>query len=275
MDKTVTPLMTDRKPVMLKVVRKEMNSPAFATLFFDYALPFRPGQFLMVWLPGIDEKPYTISYHSDTGFGITIEAKGIFSQKAITLEKGDLVGIRGPFGNGFSFDPDSRSAVIAGGCGMAPLATLVEQLPENTLFIHGARSKEFILYPDRFTMPRKFCTDDGSFGTKGLVIDLFKKELDAGLKLDMVFACGPEIMMAAVFELCKAHGLPCQLSLERYMRCGFGVCGACVCGDRVVCKDGPVFGSASISKMKDFNTKALLKSGKDVDLSTYFSWRCQ
>lgn len=275
MSNHITTTPTDQKPVMLHVAEKQVDSAAFATLFFDYTLPFRPGQFLMVWLPGIDEKPYTVSYHSEKRFGITIEAKGIFSQKAVTLDKGDLVGIRGPFGNGFTFDTKSRAAVVAGGCGMAPLAPLVEQLPEATCVIHGARSKEFILYPDRFRTARQFCTDDGSFGQKGLVTDLLKKEIQSGSTFDMVYACGPEIMMAAVFAVCEAHQIPCQVSLERYMRCGFGVCGACVCGRQVVCKDGPVFGSNQIRKMKDFNTKALLKSGKDVDLSTYFSWRCQ
>lgn len=275
MHKSSRPDITDQKPVMLKVAEKQTDSPAFATLFFDHALPFRPGQFLMVWLPGIDEKPYTISYHSKNRFGITIEAKGLFSQKAVTLTKGDLVGFRGPFGNGFAIDTSSRAAVVAGGCGMAPLAPLVEKLSRTTCCIHGARSKEFILYPDRFETPRQFCTDDGSFGQKGLVTDLLEREINSGRKFDMVYTCGPEIMMAEVFSLCEAHRIPCQVSLERYMRCGFGVCGACVCGDRVVCKDGPVFGSDTIRKMKDFNTRALLKSGKDVDLSTYFSWRCQ
>ena len=275
MNNHITTTPTDQKPIMLHVAEKHVDSTAFATLFFDYALPFRPGQFLMIWLPGIDEKPYTVSYHSANRFGITIEAKGIFSQKAVTLDKGDLVGIRGPFGNGFTFDTESRTAVVAGGCGMAPLAPLVEQLPQTTCVIHGARSKEFILYPDRFITPRQFCTDDGSFGQKGLVTDLFKKEIQSGNTFDMVYACGPEIMMAAVFAVCEAHKIPCQVSLERYMRCGFGICGACVCGSQVVCKDGPVFGSNQIRQMKDFNTKALLKSGKDADLATYFSWRCQ
>ncbi len=267
--------ITDQKPVMLKIAKKQVESQAFATLFFDHALPFKPGQFIMAWIPGIDEKPYTISYHSKTQFAITIEAKGIFSQKAITLDKGDLVGIRGPFGNGFDILLEGHAAVVAGGCGMAPLASLVEKLPLSTSFIHGARSKDFILYPDRFKTERQFCTDDGSFGQKGLVTDLLEKKIESGKQIDMVYTCGPEIMMAAVFKLCETHQIPCQVSLERYMRCGFGVCGACVCGNQVVCKDGPVFESKTIRNMKDFNTKALLKSGKDADLSTYFSWRCQ
>jgi len=267
--------ITDQKHIMLRVEEKQVESRNFATLFFKYALPFKPGQFIMVWIPGIDEKPYTISYHSEDRFAITIEAKGLFSQKAVTMGTGDLVGIRGPFGNGFDIKPDDTVAVVAGGCGMAPLATLVEQLSENTTFIHGARSKEYVLYPERFDIERLFCTDDGSFGYKGFVTDLLKKEIDSGKNFDRVYTCGPEIMMYTVFCLCEKHGIPCQVSLERYMRCGFGVCGACVCGRQVVCKDGPVFDSKTLRDMKDFNTKALLKSGKDVDLSQYFSWRCK
>ena len=191
------------------------------------------------------------------------------------MEKGDLVGIRGPFGNGFDIKSEGSAAVIAGGCGMAPLAPLVESLDKNTIVIHGARTKDHILYPDRFKIERLFCTDDGSLGHKGLVTDLFEEQIALGRKFDMVYTCGPEIMMYNVFKICEAYDIPCQVSLERYMRCGFGICGACVCGSRVVCKDGPVFGSYELRDMKDFNTKALLKSGKDVDLPRYFSWRCK
>ncbi len=269
----------DQKHIMLRVEETQIESPAFATLFFNYALDFKPGQFIMVWIPGIDEKPYTISHHSKENFAITIEAKGIFSQKAVSLKKGDLVGIRGPFGKGFDIFEKKEVAVVAGGCGMAPLATLVEKLAEKpdkgTTVIHGARSKEFILYPDRFDIERKFCTDDGSFGHKGFVTDLLESQISQGKHFDMVYTCGPEIMMYNVFKICEKHGIPCQVSLERYMRCEFGVCGACVCGNQVVCKDGPVFGSKKLRTMNDFNKKALLKSGKDVDLSQYFSWRCQ
>jgi dihydroorotate dehydrogenase electron transfer subunit len=182
-----------------------------------------------------------------------------------------------------------RVAVVAGGCGMAPLAPLVEAFQAGNgpeiLLIQGARSKSFLLYPDRFTANVEICTDDGSKGYKGFVTDILVqkikahkiKELSAACApgFDMVYACGPEIMMAKVFDLCEAHGIPCQVSLERYMRCGFGVCGACVCGHAVVCMDGPVFGSKDLRTMADFNTRALLKTGKPVPLDEYASWRCQ
>lgn len=278
-------MITQLMPAMVKVADKEIHSPEFATLYVNQAIDFKPGQFVMVWIPGVDEKPYTISHHSPDRFGITVEAKGIFSKKAVSLGPGDQIGIRGPFGNGFNMGSGhKRVAVVAGGCGMAPLAPLVEAFqthngPEIVL-IQGARSKSFLLYPDRFTAKAEICTDDGSKGYKGFVTDILVqkiKALPANLApgFDMVYACGPEIMMAKVFEICEAHGIPCQVSLERYMRCGFGVCGACVCGHAVVCKDGPVFGSKALRTMADFNTRALLKTGKPVPLNEYAAWRCQ
>lgn len=274
---------------MVKVADKEIHSDYFATLFFDFAIDFKPGQFVMAWLPGVDEKPYTISQHTPDRFAITVEAKGRFSKQAVALEKGDTIGIRGPFGNGFNISKKPKIAVVAGGCGMAPLAPLVDSLEvsgnREIVLIHGARSKEFLLYPDRFSTHRRICTDDGSKGHQGFVTEILEQEILArdilagedneAPVLDMVYACGPEIMMARVFDICEAHNIPCQVSLERYMRCGFGVCGACVCGDRVVCKDGPVFGSKTLRQMEDFNTTALLKSGKPVPLNEYASWRCQ
>ena len=277
-------MITDQKPVMAIVADTQVHSPTFASLYFNFSIDFKPGQFIMVWIPGVDEKPYTISHHTPDRFAVTIEAKGRFSKKAVALRPGDAIGIRGPFGNGFSVPHKSQIGIVAGGCGMAPLAPLIDSLEaeknREILFIHGARSKEFILYPDRFSTLRQICTDDGSQGHKGFVTDLLAQEIDNRKEkgwpgLDLVYACGPEIMMHRVFRICEDHDIPCQVSLERYMRCGFGVCGACVCGNQVVCKDGPVFGSQTLRTMADFNTTALLKSGQPVALDRYASWRCQ
>lgn len=278
-------MITQLMPAMVEVADKDVHSPEFATLYVNQAIDFKPGQFVMVWIPGVDEKPYTISHHSPDRFGITVEAKGLFSKKAVSLAPGDKIGIRGPFGNGFNMGIDhKRVALVAGGCGMAPLAPLVEAFQADNgpeiLLIQGARSKSFLLYPDRFTANVEICTDDGSKGYKGFVTDILVQKIkdlsdSSAPGFDMVYACGPEIMMAKVFDICEAHGIPCQVSLERYMRCGFGVCGACVCGHAVVCMDGPVFGSKALRTMADFNTRALLKTGKPVPLNEYATWRCQ
>ena len=190
-----------------------------------------------------------------------------------------MFGIRGPFGNGFDIIASPHVAVVAGGCGMAPLAPLVERLHPDLFFVQGARTREFILYPDRFAVTRHVTTDDGSLGHRGLVTDLLAAEIqrrtDQGQpRFDRVYACGPEVMIHKVFTLCETHGIDCRVSLERYMRCGFGVCGACVCSDRVVCRDGPVFASEQLRQMTDFNRTALLKSGLAVPVTEYASWRC-
>ena len=269
--------MNNKKHIMLKVAGKQNENPEFATLFFDSSLEFKPGQFVMLWIPGVDEKPYTLSFVTGKSFGITIEAKGIFSKKAISLEKGDLVGVRGPFGNGFTLpEPDDNIAIVAGGCGIAPLAPLIDKISndtDNITCIHGAKSKDYLLYKERFKFKRDFCTDDGSFGYKGFVTDILNEKIATGYVFNKVYTCGPEIMMQQVFDTCEKNQIHCQVSLERYMRCGFGLCGACVCGKEVVCKDGPVFGSEKLKTMEDFNKTALLKSGKEVALNDYFAWR--
>ncbi|MBI9087912.1 MAG: dihydroorotate dehydrogenase electron transfer subunit [Desulfobacterium sp.] len=263
----------EKKPVMLKIDQVQHHNENYATLFFNHGIAFRPGQFIMVWLPEIDEKPYTVSFHSKERFGITIEAKGKFSQRAVALKPGDLVGVRGPFGNGFSFEAHASVCFVAGGCGMAPLAPMIESVPCSKTIIQGARSDDYLLFKDRFkTADVLYSTDDGSFGQKGFVTDALADAMAKNM-FDMVYACGPEVMMKKVFDLCEANSVRCQVSLERYMRCGFGVCGACVCGKERVCVDGPVFESQRLRTLDDFNKKALLKSGKEVSLTDYFSWR--
>lgn len=261
----------------MKVGENRRENSEFTTLFFNSSITFKPGQFVMLWIPGIDEKPYTLSYFSENDFGITIEAKGIFSKKAAHLKKGDLVGIRGPFGNGFTLpDPKDKIAIVAGGCGIAPLSPLVDKIGKNAkniTFIQGARSKDYLLYQGRFNIEREFCTDDGSFGHKGFVTEVLKTKIESNNSFDRVYTCGPEVMMKKVFDICEEHNIPCQVSLERYMRCGFGLCGACVCGKEVVCKDGPVFKSEKLRTMQDFNNRALLKNGHEVSMDEYFTWR--
>lgn len=136
----------------------------------------------------------------------------------------------------------------------------------------GAHTKENLLFLNRFKKKVQYSTSDGSYGFKGRPTVLLEKRLSEK-KYDIVYCCGPESMMKAVIELCKKYKVECEVSLERYMRCGFGVCGACACNDQLVCKDGPVFNSKQLSKMSDFGNKGMIKSGKKVPLNEYFAWR--
>jgi len=259
--------------VKIKKIKKE--TPTHSTIFFDSHISFQPGQFVMIWLPGCDEKPFTISYQNGQRFGVTIESKGIFTKKIIEFQK-KKIGIRGPFGNGFHIDSKYKNiCVVAGGCGMAPLALLIEEILAKkkikTDIILGARSKQHLLFSKRFKN-LNYCTDDGSLGFHGFVTDFLENKIKTK-KYDVVYTCGPEIMMYKVWQICERKKINCFASLERYMRCGFGVCGACVCGGERVCKDGPVFSSAQLRKLKDFGKKAILKSGKEVSLDEYYQWR--
>jgi dihydroorotate dehydrogenase electron transfer subunit len=265
------------KPVVLKISKVKKETANHVTLFFKFPLDFKPGQFVMVWLPRVDEKPFTLSYHNKEEFGITIESKGAFTKKVINMKAGDKLGVRGPYGKSFTIKQRfNEVCVVAGGCGMAPIAPLIDELYRrkmNVTVIQGARSKSSLLFLDRYKKI-KYCTDDGSKGYKGYTTSLLQEELRKK-KYDLVYACGPEIMMRSAFEICESCGVPIEVSLERYMRCGFGVCGACVCGKERVCIDGPVFSLKKLRKMDDFGKSALLKNGMEVSLDKYFSWRCK
>ncbi|MFH2027873.1 MAG: dihydroorotate dehydrogenase electron transfer subunit [Nanoarchaeota archaeon] len=261
----------------IKEVRRE--TPKSVTLILNGKINYNPGQFIMLWLPGMDEKPFAVSYQWFTQFGVTIEEKGKFTKYISDIKEGTKVGIRGPYGHGFS--AEDSSIIVVGGLGMAPALSLIKNVKDSTI-IQGARSKEFLLFlkdEDMLKMIEKnnnkiiYCTDDGSFGIHGFTTDVLKETISK--KIKKVYTVGPEIMMVNVFKICEQHKINCEASLERYMRCGFGICGACTCGDQLVCKDGPVFSSEKLRLMKDFGKSAKLKSGRKVELKEYFEYRAK
>ncbi|MBW2983987.1 dihydroorotate dehydrogenase electron transfer subunit, partial [Candidatus Woesearchaeota archaeon] len=116
------------------------------------------------------------------------------------------------------------------------------------------------------------CTDDGCVGFKGFTSDLLEQFLKKK-KYKIVYTCGPEIMIKKVFDICEKHKINCEASLERFMKCGFGVCGNCAIDDQMVCKDGPVFDSVKLRKLTELGKFARLMSGKKVPLKEYYAWR--
>ena len=248
------------KHTITKIVQENHEVKTF---FVEPSINIEPGQFVMVWLPEIDEKPFTISYTGkETAF--TAQLKGPFTKELFKLKKGDHIWIRGPYGN--HFGKQSKACVIAGGIGLASLAPLIEQLNNPTL-IFGFRSKNLMIFNNRFKNAI-ITTDDGSFGIKGFATAEFEK-LFGEKKFDVVYTCGPEIMMKKVFDICEKYKIRCYASLERYMKCGIGICASCVCNGQLVCKDGPVFASEQLRKMNDFGNFTFLKTGRKVSLKDY------
>ena len=263
-------------PVVLPLLERRRETPRMITLLFpvpDRPEPcfdlgrLEPGQFLMMWLPGLNEKPFVVSLLDGRRFGVTVHVRGPFTTALWELSAGALVGFRGPYGRGFMGWREQGQgegvALIAGGCGLAPLALLAERLPRARL-VQGAPTAQELLFTERFP-DQIACTEDGSAGRRGLPTDWLREALDRG-ELRAAYTCGPEAMMAAVVALCRKAGVPCQASLERYMKCGIGICGQCECDGRLVCLDGPVFTGEELARMPSFGRAARSATGQATAL---------
>lgn len=268
-------------PKVIKIKKVIVETPFVKTFIFEHKLGAKPGQFVNLWLPRIDEKPMSVAYCDNKEFWVTMFAVGSFSKKMHTLKAGDLVGVRGPYGHGFSFKKGQRLVMMAGGYGAAPLYNLTVQAVKAGCkidFVIGARSKDHLLYLNRIKKLKNvklhITTDDGSVGLKGYNTQVLEKLLaEAGgprggakgakakgakaaksAKIGCVYTCGPEMMMKKISDMCWEAKVPAQISIERYMKCGFGVCGQCCVdesGERM-CKEGPVVDNAKARKIPEF-----------------------
>jgi len=224
------------------------------TIFFNKKLSVQPGQFLMVWT-GNDEIPLSPSYEN----AVTVKKVGEGSTALLQKKVGDYIGIRGPYGT--NFNTSGKILAIGGGTGIAPLALLKRQNPE-TILIFGAKTSNDIYFRD---LNPQISTEDGSEGYKGFPTGILEDLLSKN-KYDLVATCGPEVMMVAVQKIAKQHDIQCQISLERYMRCGVGICGSCVLSNGLrVCKDGPVFDSETLENT-NFGESKLDKAGAKCTL---------
>ncbi|MGR3177565.1 MAG: dihydroorotate dehydrogenase electron transfer subunit, partial [Candidatus Anammoxibacter sp.] len=214
----------NEQPVMIKIEQVIEEADGVKTFMFHKKIDFVPGQFIMVWIPQVDEKPFTISYHDSSTFGITVFKLGEFTTRLYSMEVGNSIGIRGPYGNGFALS--DKTCAIGGGVGMASIATLASKI-DDLIIVQGAKTDSALLYQNRFP-GMVICTDDGTKGSKGYPTD-YLPELLRKHKFEKIYTCGPEIMMKKVFDFCQTNRINCEASLERFMKCGIGICGQCVC----------------------------------------------
>jgi len=229
----------------------------------------QPGQFVMLWLPGIDEKPFAIARPAP--LTVTVARVGPFSTALHRRQVGDQVGWRGPYGRGFSLDEDREALLVAGGYGAAPLYFLAEKAAAQgipTSIAIGARKALDLLYVERFEELGAgvlISTDDGSAGERGFVTEIVSRMVAQRQELS-IYACGPEKMLVAVHRLCTEHGVPGQFSLERYMKCGFGICGQCALDDVLICQDGPVLTAEQLDGRRDFGSVHRSATGRALPI---------
>ena len=253
-------LMGTPTSVRIKDVVKETASTKTLIFDIDDSFDIKPGQFLMIWVPHIDEIPMSISLLNRPTMGITVQAIGSATKALTELQIGDWIGVRGPFGNHFSLE-STRALVVSGGIGIAPLRPLTNILlgqgTEVTMVI-AAKTKDALVhynFPSRKTknLTLKFATDDGTEGYKGFATGLVEYLLTES-SFDTIYTCGPELMMSKLYHIASQNNILIEVSMERHMKCGCGICGTCALDPdgELVCMDGPIFSGVQLRKIKEF-----------------------
>ena len=217
-------------PTIVTIEKIIDETPTVRTLVFSDNIMSNvlPGQFAMVWVPGVNELPMSIMISNESGkAAFTVRKHGQASTGLFNVKVGEQIGIRGPYGNSFDLK-EGKLLLVGGGTGLVPmmrLLTFVKPTDDVTVLI-GAKSKDEVFFEDLANSILKnnphrviVSTDDGSYGEKGFVTDLVEK-LVTKTHYDGVYTCGPEIMMYKTVNYAHSRNIFVQASLERMMKCG-------------------------------------------------------
>lgn len=251
-------------PYIPKVVRVERifkETPDIKTVSLRYHVDFIPGQFLQVSSFGAGEAPISISSSPYEEFlKVTFKRVGSVTGNLFKLKKNDVIGLRGPFGNGFDLGQmeGKNLILIAGGVGLAPMRSLIKFILQggkhrfgSIRLLYGSRTPGDMLYKKELKEWAKHINvmltidsiDRQWKGRVGVVPKLLNEIIIDPLTTKAI-VCGPSLMMrfttAKLLEL-GMEPLNIVLSLERHMKCGIGKCGHCYVGEKFVCTSGPVF----------------------------------
>lgn len=189
---------------------------------------------------------------------IVFEVRGKGTKALSQLSEGQLIDIVAPLGGrGFTLlEKDKKTVIIGGGIGNPPMLPIARHYGGNATVISGFRNASAVILQKDFAASGAnviLCTDDGSAGRKGFVTDALSETLKSG-KPDIIYACGPSVMLRRIIAQAKEAGVKCEVSLEERMGCGVGGCLVCACrtirdGEEYyahVCKDGPVFDAEEV-----------------------------
>jgi len=264
----------DYVPKLATIVKKAVQTP-METLFEiklddGSELEHKPGQFVEVSVFGVGEAPISVSSSPTKKgtFELCVRKLGSVTSKLHTLNEGDKVGIRGPFGNGFDakFLKGKDLLFVAGGLGMAPLRSLFNYVLDNrkdygkVTLLYGCKEPRELLFADEmvalasrddvdFKPTVNWCPENEQWtGNIGVITTLIP-QVDFDPDKTYAIVVGPPIMYKFVLHDLRERKLPDDhiiVSLERRMKCGVGKCGHCQINEIYVCKDGPVFNYSKI-----------------------------
>lgn len=261
-------------PARIEAIHREnFNTHTYRLQIVDTPIrrqfQWQPGQFNMLYIPGVGEAAISISSDCETSGTLdhTIRTVGYFTRAMTRLGQGAVVGLRGPFGCGWPIDEiDGRDIVLlSGGIGLAPLRPMIYWLLNHrdrvgrVVLLYGCRTPEDRIYADELDQWTReadidvLVTVDNATGEwngpVGVVTNLLKR-VKVNAERTLVMVCGPRMLnRVAAWSFLQLHVPQDQVyvSLERNMNCGFGRCGHCQYGRHFVCRDGPVFRFADVA----------------------------
>jgi sulfite reductase subunit B len=255
-----------------KIIQQTSDVKLFRVMM-DSTLNYSPGQFFMVSVWGAGEVPISAAslFDEKGAIDLCIRKVGVVTNAIHSLQEGQTLNLRGPYGNMFPVDiaKDKDIVLVAGGIGIAPLRPLIHWFIKNRseagqiTLLYGSRTPDAILFTEEIEMWRKggvkvvLTVDRGSSNWKGyvgLVTGLWH-EVHADFKKSAAYICGPEIMIKAAMRELFSLGMSDEsiiATLESHMKCGVGKCGHCYAGVKYICTDGPVF------SYKEIKTHSLL-----------------
>ncbi|BCB97437.1 oxidoreductase [Dissulfurispira thermophila] len=253
----------------IEEIKELTNDVRLLKIRTESAIDYKPGQFFMISVWGAGEVPISATslYKGNTTIELCIRKTGIVTTAIHSLEVGQSIGIRGPFGNGFPLDiPRGKDVIIvAGGIGIAPLRPIIKYLINNkyelgrVTLLYGSRTPDEIIFKDETEQWKEsgisviLTVDKGNdsySGNVGFVTNLWHT-VRADFKNAIAYICGPEVMIKAAMRDLFFFGMSDEkiiTTLEAHMKCGVGKCGHCYTGPKYICTDGPVFSYKQIKE---------------------------
>lgn len=263
-------------PAVIEEIRREtFDTKTFRLRFKDEKcardFKYKQGQFMEISVFGAGEAPISItSSPSRKGFvEFTIRAAGKVTKSIHSLQKGDTLYLRGPYGNSFPFEELKGKNIyfIAGGIGLAPLRSLINMVFDNRKefkhikVLYGAKTPDELCFKEELELWKQipdievWLTVDNpcdGWGCRvGVVTELWK-DTKVHAENATSIVCGPPIMMKFVIMRLKESGFKDKdivMTLERYMKCGIGKCGHCNIGEKFICMEGPVFTNEQVREL--------------------------
>ena len=261
------------RPVEAEVLDVIVETPTITTIRFkpEEPMSFETGQFVEITIPGVGEASFTPSSNPEVKdvMEVSVRKVGKVTDKIHELKKGDKIGVRGPLGTGYPVDEfhDREVLIVGGGCGFAPLRSLMYELFNRSgsfkklYFRGGCKTPKELVYRDetaewakRSDLNLRLTVDVGSEEWEGNVgvVTTILDDVEMDFATGIAVVCGPPIMMKFATKKLLEMGFKESnifLSMEKNMSCGIGKCGHCRLGPYYACKDGPVF---TYDKIKDF-----------------------